>query len=128
MKILIGVDGSQASLDAVRTAGRLVDPARDSVAIYFSPMELEKRLFGQSRKVVDGAAAALFEEACDLLIDLQKMQGDSAPATTYWLLARCQRCMGDDNAAASILEEGLFRYPNSPELQAELTLMIKPEL
>ena len=67
MKILIGVDGSQASLDAVRTAGRLVDPADDSVAIYFSPMELEKRLFGQSRKVVDGAAAALFEEARDLL-------------------------------------------------------------
>ena len=49
------------------TAGRLVDPADDSVAIYFSPMELEKRLFGQSRKVVDGAAAALFEEARDLL-------------------------------------------------------------
>jgi hypothetical protein len=36
--------------------------------------------------------------------------------------------MGDDNAATSILEEGLYRYPNSAELQAELTLMIKPEL
>lgn len=67
MKVLIGVDGSKASLDAVRMAGRLLDPARDHVAIYFSPMELEKRLFGQSRRVVDGAAAALFEEACDLL-------------------------------------------------------------
>lgn len=68
-----------------------------------------------------------WEEACDLLIDLQKMQGDSAPATTYWLLARCLRCMGDHESAATVLENGLFRYANSPELQAELTLMIKPE-
>jgi nucleotide-binding universal stress UspA family protein len=67
MKILIGVDGSQASLDAVLLAGRLLDPARDHVAIYFSPMELEKRLFGKSRTIIDGAAAALFEEACGLL-------------------------------------------------------------
>lgn len=67
MKILIGVDGSQTSLDAVRMAGRLLDPAKDHVAIYFSPMELEKRLFGQSHRIVEGAAAALFEEACGLL-------------------------------------------------------------
>lgn len=67
MKILIGVDGSQASLDAVRMAGRLLDPAEDAVAIYFSPLELEKRVFGQSKRVVEGAAAALFDEACRLL-------------------------------------------------------------
>jgi len=67
MKILIGVDGSAASLDAVRMVGRLIDPARDQAAIYFSPMELEKGLLGRSRKIVDGAAAALFEEACSLL-------------------------------------------------------------
>ena len=57
MKILIGVDGSASSLDAVRMAGRLVDPARDQIAVYFSPMELEKRLLGRSRRIVDGAAA-----------------------------------------------------------------------
>ena len=67
MKILIGVDGSPSSLDAVRMAGRLVDPSRDEVAVYFSPMELEKRLLGRSRRIVDGAAAALFEESCSLL-------------------------------------------------------------
>ena len=67
MKILIGVDGSASSLDAVRMVGRLVDPSRDEVAIYFSPMELEKRLLGRSRRIIDGAAAALFEEACSLL-------------------------------------------------------------
>jgi nucleotide-binding universal stress UspA family protein len=67
MKILIGVDGSETSLDAVRLVGRLVDPARDGVAIYFSPLELEKRLPGRPRAIVDGAAAALFEEACGLL-------------------------------------------------------------
>jgi nucleotide-binding universal stress UspA family protein len=67
MKVLIGVDGSASSLDAVRMAGRLLDPSRDEVAVYFSPMELEKRLLGRSRRIVDGAAAALFEEACSLL-------------------------------------------------------------
>jgi nucleotide-binding universal stress UspA family protein len=67
MKILIGVDGSETSLDAVRLVGRLLDPARDGVAIYFSPLELEKRLPGRPRAIVDGAAAALFEEACGLL-------------------------------------------------------------
>ena len=59
MKILIGVDGSETSLDAVRLVGRLLDPARDGVAIYFSPLELEKRLPGRPRAIVDGAAAAL---------------------------------------------------------------------
>ena len=67
MKILIGVDGSPVSLDAVRLVGRLVDPKQDDVAIYFSPLELEKRLLGRSKRIVDGAAAGLFEEACSLL-------------------------------------------------------------
>lgn len=67
MKILMGVDGSETSLDAVRLVGRLVDPVRDGVAIYFSPLELEKRLPGRPRAIVDGAAAALFEESCGLL-------------------------------------------------------------
>ena len=67
MKILIGVDGSAASLDAVRLAAALVNPATDGVAVYFSPLELEKRLPGRKREVVDGAAAALFEEICGLL-------------------------------------------------------------
>jgi nucleotide-binding universal stress UspA family protein len=67
MRILIGVDGSPASLEAVRFTGRLVDPATDAVAVYFSPLELERKLLGRSRRIVDGAAAALFEEACSLL-------------------------------------------------------------
>jgi nucleotide-binding universal stress UspA family protein len=67
MKILIGVDGSETSFDAVRLVARLVDPTRDGVAVYFSPLELEKRLPGRPRSIVDGAAAALFEEACGLL-------------------------------------------------------------
>ena len=33
MRVLIGVDGSKASLDAVRTAGHLVDPTADLVAL-----------------------------------------------------------------------------------------------
>ena len=68
-----------------------------------------------------------WQEALDLLKQLQQHQGDATPATTYWLLARCHRCMGDDNAAISELESGLMRYPASAELQAELTLMLKAE-
>ena len=67
-----------------------------------------------------------WEEALVLLGQLQKAQGDEAPATTYWLQARCHRCMGDASEAVAALESGLMRYPASAELQAELTLMIKP--
>ncbi len=67
MKVLIGVDGSPLSLDAVRLVGRLIDPSRDELAIYFSPLELEKRLSGKSGSIMQGAAAALFAEARVLL-------------------------------------------------------------
>jgi hypothetical protein len=68
-----------------------------------------------------------WQESLELLGELQAVQGDNTPATTFWLMARSLRCMGDDDGAAAALESGLFRYPNSPELQAELTLMVKPE-
>ncbi|NDC62823.1 MAG: universal stress protein [Planctomycetia bacterium] len=67
MKILVGVDGSPSSLDAVRLVARLVDPVNDSVALYFSPAHLEATFAGRSHAIVDGAAAALFEEARGLL-------------------------------------------------------------
>lgn len=67
MNILIGVDGSATSLDAVRLAAGLLNPARDAVTIYFSPVELEKRLAARARVIVEGAEAALFEEVCGLL-------------------------------------------------------------
>lgn len=67
MKVLIAVDGSPSSLDAVALVGRLVDPAVDSVAIYFSPLELEKKIPGRARRIVEGAVAAIFEDACQRL-------------------------------------------------------------
>jgi nucleotide-binding universal stress UspA family protein len=63
MKVLIAVDGSPSSLDAVSFAGRLIDPAADEVAIFFSPLEVERRLAGRSAALVEGAAAAVVEEA-----------------------------------------------------------------
>ena len=52
MKVLIGVDGSPASFDAVRMAAKLVHPAVDEVAIYFSPSDIHKKLAGRAGDVV----------------------------------------------------------------------------
>lgn len=67
MKLLIGVDGSPASFDAVRMAARLIDSARDEVAVYFSPSELRSGVVKQGERVVDGVTDALFAEARGLL-------------------------------------------------------------
>lgn len=37
MKVLIGVDGSAGALEAVRQAGQLISPTRDSIALYYVP-------------------------------------------------------------------------------------------
>jgi hypothetical protein len=68
-----------------------------------------------------------WEESLDLLNQLQYVQGENTPATTFWLQARCHRCLGNDRDAAAALESGLMKFPASAELQAELTMMIKPE-
>jgi nucleotide-binding universal stress UspA family protein len=85
MRILVGVDGSAASFNAIRMAGKLLDPAADSVALYYSPLELEKRVPGGSHAIVEGAAAALFAEARELLppeaaARAELLQSDKAPA------------------------------------------------
>jgi nucleotide-binding universal stress UspA family protein len=58
MRILIGVDGSPMSLDAVRLVGRLVNPTVDAVAVYFSPLELERQLPGRAPTIIEAAAKA----------------------------------------------------------------------
>ena len=67
MKVLVAVDGSPKSLDAVRLVSRLVDPAVDTLAMYFSKLELERQLPDKSHAVIDGAIAAVREEAGKLL-------------------------------------------------------------
>ncbi len=39
MKLLIGVDGSNGSFEAVKLAARLVDRSRDQIAFYYSPID-----------------------------------------------------------------------------------------
>jgi nucleotide-binding universal stress UspA family protein len=67
MKLLLGVDGSPASFDAVRMAARLVDKATDRVVIFFSTSELHAGVVKQGGKVVEGVTDALFAEARGLL-------------------------------------------------------------
>jgi nucleotide-binding universal stress UspA family protein len=65
--MLIGVDGSETSLNAVRMAAGICDPVADLFALYYSPRELEKRVPNGSRSIIGGAAAAVFADARDLL-------------------------------------------------------------
>ena len=67
MRMLIGVDGSETSLNAVRMAAGICDPVADLFALYYSPRELEKRVPNGSRSIIGGAAAAVFADARDLL-------------------------------------------------------------
>jgi nucleotide-binding universal stress UspA family protein len=67
MRMLVAVDGSAAALDAVRMVARLVDPAADLVACYFSSLELRKRVPNGSESIVGGAAAAVFADAREVL-------------------------------------------------------------
>ncbi|RLS84372.1 MAG: universal stress protein, partial [Planctomycetota bacterium] len=85
MRVLIAVDGSKPALDAVRMAGRLLDPASDLVALYYSPRDLEKRVPQASRSIIGGAAAAVFDDArgalpADVAARAEFIQSDAAAA------------------------------------------------
>ena len=85
MRMLIAVDGSKPALDAVRMAGRLLDPATDLVALYYSPRDLEKRVPQASRSIIGGAAAAVFDDAraalpADVAARAEFIQSDAAAA------------------------------------------------
>lgn len=85
MRILVGVDGSEAALDAVRMVAGLVDPAADLLALYYSPRDLERRVPAASRSIIGGAAAAVFDDARDALPaevarTAEFIQSDSAAA------------------------------------------------
>jgi nucleotide-binding universal stress UspA family protein len=40
MKALVGIDGSEGSFEAVRQSARLLNPAADSIVLYFSPPQV----------------------------------------------------------------------------------------
>jgi len=68
MKVLVGVDGSEGSLDAVSFVGPLLSAQQDQVALYYSPLDIQVREGGQTGKEVVGRthkilAEAVFEEA-----------------------------------------------------------------
>jgi nucleotide-binding universal stress UspA family protein len=68
MKILIGVDGSNGSFESVKLAARLVNPARDQIAFYYSPADVPLKAGNDSspemqQRVRQALADAVFAEA-----------------------------------------------------------------
>lgn len=85
MRMLIAVDGSKSALEAVRLAGKLIDPAADLVALYYSPRDLEQRVPQASRSIIGGAAAAVFDDGrgalpADVAARAEFIQSDVAAA------------------------------------------------
>ncbi len=58
-------------------------------------------------------------EAAQLLEQLLSVQGDKAPAMTYKMLVRAQRCNLDLARAQRILAQGLAQWPQDPSLIEE---------
>lgn len=71
MKVLIAVDGSAGSFEAVDQIGRVVGAEKDEVALYYSPPEVRLRSYRPDPKLLaraqQGVAEAVFDEAGKLL-------------------------------------------------------------
>ena len=67
MRVLIAIDGSEGSFDAIRQVGPLLRSERDEVALYCRPPHLQVRLENVANDVVTAAqeslAATIFAEA-----------------------------------------------------------------
>ena len=72
MKVLVGIDGSPGSLEAVRLTGRLVSPQHDKVCFYYAPPVfqvvqrggLDASITTRARQAL---ATAVFDDACNAL-------------------------------------------------------------
>ncbi len=67
MRVLIAVDGSEGSFDAVRQVAPLLSEGRDTVALYCRPPQVQVRSAGTGKELLDAAeqslANAVFAEA-----------------------------------------------------------------
>jgi len=91
MKVLIGVDGSIDSREAVTQAAALIDPSKDTVVFYYSPIgiRLPGARAGQENLVEDARAAmakVVFDHARSVLPNqfhagLRTMVGTRHPST-----------------------------------------------
>src|SRR6476646_2802225 len=67
MRVLIPIDGSTGSFEAIRQVASLLRPERDSVALYCHPPQVSVRKKPVDDKVVEGAqhalATAIFDQA-----------------------------------------------------------------
>jgi nucleotide-binding universal stress UspA family protein len=88
MKVLIAVDGSTGSFEAVRQIGKLVSADRDQVGLLYAPPPI-KGDDERSEKTRQSLATAVFDEAKLLLPD--------------WLRSRCEAIVAEQPAKQTIL-------------------------
>jgi nucleotide-binding universal stress UspA family protein len=72
MKILVGIDGTEKSLDALRFITRLISPGRDEVTLFFAPPQRHwSSYLSLTRESQEATIAAftpcVFQQAADLL-------------------------------------------------------------
>lgn len=89
MKVLIGVDGSDGSFEAVRQLGHLLSGDQDQVALYYTPPEVKVHADAESAAQMQeraraALAQAVFEEAqshlpASLASDVHTIEGTQNP-------------------------------------------------
>jgi nucleotide-binding universal stress UspA family protein len=81
MKILVAVDGSPGSAEAVRQAARLSSPDRDQLAFYYSPVAVNFDKSGIDERLLDKAkasvAGAIFDDARTQLPDSWRQKAET---------------------------------------------------
>ena len=93
MKVVVGVDGSDISFDAIIQACEILDPKRDRLALYFSPPHIRRDIAVDYDVVGRGLA-----DLSELILSRAVFHLPAA-----WK-SRVERIVGHDDPASGILE------------------------
>jgi nucleotide-binding universal stress UspA family protein len=106
MKILIGVDGSEGSFEAVRQAGRIA-AAGDSIALYYSPPQIRFHEASDDQPTMQQQARAALADA---------VFAKSAELLPPIAMSKVERIVGDESPRAGIVK-------SAQDWQADLVVL-----